>query len=262
MVDLFKLTQGSAPLLISMPHPGTFIPHELAARLSQPALRLPDTDWHMERLYDFATALGASTLVATHSRYVIDLNRPPDDASLYPGQDTTALCPIDTFDREPLYLGGPPHAIEIESRVARYWQPYHAALQAELDRMRSSHGSVVLWDAHSIRSVVPRFFQGRLADLNVGSAQGKSCDRSIVQRVMQVAQKHPQYTSVLDGRFKGGYITRHYGRPDAGVHAVQLELAQLTYMEEAYPFTFDEQRASELQVVLREMLETLIDHRS
>lgn len=251
----FELRRGTAPLLISMPHPGTLLPPDIADRLTDAALRLPDTDWHLPRLYDFADALGASVIVATHSRYAIDLNRPPDGADLYPGQDTTALCPADTFDRQPLYRDRrQPDATEVERRIERYWAPYHAALRNELVRLRERHASVVLWDAHSIRSVLPRFFAGRLPDLNFGSAGGAACDRNLAQLLLRIAGNHPRYSAVLDGRFKGGYITRHYGQPDRGVHAVQLELAQCTYMNEDYPFAFDDGLASELRPVLNELL--------
>ncbi len=252
---LFELRRGTAPLLISMPHTGTFVPPDIQARLTDSALKLPDTDWHLERLYDFVDQLDASVIVATHSRYAIDINRPPDGANLYPGRDTTTLCPLDTFDREPLYREGQqPDDAEIRSRIEKYWEPYHAALQGELDRLRKQYGRVVLWDAHSIRSVLPRFFQGRLPDLNLGSADGSACDQSLARRLLQIARDQPDYTAVLDGRFKGGHITRRYGRPSEGVHAIQLELAQLTYMREEYPYSFDENRAAALRPLLQQML--------
>jgi N-formylglutamate deformylase len=256
MTKRFELRRGTAPLLISMPHPGTFLPADITARLTDAALQLPDTDWHLERLYDFIDGLGASVIIATHSRYAIDLNRPPDDTSLYPGQDTTGLCPVDTFRREPLYREGQqPDAAEIQRRVDKYWEPYHAALSSELYRLSKRHGRVVLWDAHSICSVLPRFFEGRLPDLNLGSAAGTACDQSLARLVLQIARNHPRYSAVLDGRFKGGYITRRYGRPAQGVHAIQLELAQLTYMSEEYPYSFHESRAGALRPVLTELLE-------
>jgi N-formylglutamate deformylase len=259
MTTTFELMRGSAPLLISMPHPGTFLPADIATRLTDAALRLPDTDWHLERLYDFAEELEASIIVATHSRYAIDLNRPSDDTSLYPGQDTTGLCPVDTFHREPLYRKGQqPDAAEIRRRIDKYWEPYHAALRNELDRLRGRHGRVVVWDAHSICSVLPRFFEGRLPDLNLGSAAGTACDISLAQLVLQIARSYPHYSAVLDGRFKGGYITRRYGRPAESVHAIQLELAQLTYMSEDYPYSFDESRAAGLRPVLMQMLREVL----
>jgi N-formylglutamate deformylase len=253
--SIFQLRRGTAPLLVSIPHAGTALPPDIAARLTGAALRLPDTDWHLGRLYDFVAELGATVIIATHSRYVIDVNRPPDDAALYPGQDTTGLCPVDTFQREALYRDGQqPDAAEIGHRISRYWEPYHAALRDELKRLRAGHARVVLWDAHSIRSVLPRLFDGRLPDLNLGSAGGKACDETLAQLVLQIVRGHSHYTAILDGRFKGGHITRHYGRPAEGVHAIQLELAQLTYMREEYPYSFDESRAARVRPVLRQML--------
>jgi N-formylglutamate deformylase len=249
----FKFRAGRTPLLVSMPHTGTFVPDQLAKRLTPVALTLPDTDWHLERLYDFLDELGASMLVATHSRYVVDLNRPPDNANLYPGQDTTPLVPIDTFHKEPLYHPGEePGESEIAQRVSTYWKPYHAMLAEELARLREKHGYALLWDAHSIFSVVPRFFQGTLNDLNLGTADGRSCAPGIGEALMK---KVSGYSAVLNGRFKGGYITRTYGAPAKGVHAVQLELSEATYMEETAPFRFDDARAQRLRPQLRALIE-------
>ena len=251
----FTFHQGTAPLLISMPHAGTHVPPDIGARLSDEARHLPDTDWHLPRLYDFARALGASMLVATHSRYVIDLNRPPDGASLYPGQSVTGLCPVDTFDNGPLYRAGDlPQPAEIAARRAAYWQPYHQRLQAELERLRAAHGVAVLWDAHSIRSVLPRFFDGRLPDLNLGTGGGASCAAALAQSLLAVAQAAPGHTAVLNGRFTGGYITRHYGAPARNIHAVQLELTQCSYMQEALPFAYLPDAAERIQPTLQAML--------
>jgi N-formylglutamate deformylase len=260
MMDTYAFRAGTAPLLVSMPHVGTRLPAELAARMTDAAAALPDTDWHLERLYDFLAALGASVLVATHSRYVVDLNRPPDGANLYPGQDTTGLVPVDTFARAPLYRdGAAPTADEVPVRVERYWRPYHQQLARELDRLRVVHGYALLWDAHSIASEVPRFFVGRLPDFNLGTADGASCAREIENAVAAVARQAPGYTAVLNGRFKGGYITRRYGRPTERVHAIQLELAEITYMHEAPPFAFDEVRAARLRPHLRAMIEAMLE---
>lgn len=257
--SMFQLRRGSAPLLVSIPHAGTILPADIAARLTDAALRLPDTDWHLGRLYDFLAELDATVILATHSRYVVDLNRPPDGAALYPGLDTTGLCPVDTFHREALYReGSEPNAREIGQRIERYWEPYHAALRDELKRLRAGHARVVLWDAHSIRSVLPRFFDGTLPDLNFGSAGGHACNEELAQLVLRIAGGHPRYTGILDGRFKGGYITRHYGRPAEGVHAIQLELAQLTYMQEEYPYSFDDSRAADLRPLLRQLLSEVL----
>jgi N-formylglutamate deformylase len=258
-MDLFAFRAGSAPLLVSMPHVGTHVPADLAARLTREARVLPDTDWHLERLYDFLDALGASALVATHSRYVVDLNRPPDNTNLYPGQDTTGLVPVDTFARAAIYRdGAAPDEAEVAQRVERYWRPYHAQLGRELERLRAAHGYALLWDAHSIASRVPRFFEGRLPDFNLGTAGGRSCAPGLSDAVAAIAQRAAGYTAVLNGRFKGGYITRRYGQPNTGVHAIQLELAEIAYMDEAPPFAFDPARAARLRPVLRAMLEAML----
>lgn len=255
----FSLRRGHAPMLVSMPHVGTAIPAALAADMTPVASRLDDTDWHLERLYDFLESLGVSILVPSHSRYVIDLNRPPDNVNLYPGQDTTGLCPVDTFDKEPLYAPGrAPGAAAIAERVAAYWQPYHLALQDELARIHAQHGRALLWDAHSIRSQVPRFFDGRLPDFNFGTAGGASCGPGLGERLRDIVATHGAYSSVLNGRFKGGYITRQYGRPAQHIHAVQLELSQITYMQETPPYGFDETRAAAVRPVLHTLLEAML----
>jgi len=257
---IYTLHRGTAPLLISMPHVGTHIPASLLQRMNPVATQLDDTDWHLPQLYDFARELGASILIAQHSRYVIDLNRPPDNANLYPGQDTTSLCPIDTFAKSPLYLAGQaPDAAEIAERVTTYWQPYHQALQAELARLKAEHGIALLWDAHSIRSEVPRFFDGRLPDFNLGSANGSSCAAGLGEQLMAAAQRHPDYSAVLNGRFKGGYITRAYGAPTDNIHAIQLELSLRTYMAEKPPYVFDDNLAGKVRPVIRDLLQEMLD---
>lgn len=256
----FRFRQGTRPLLISMPHVGTHVPPALAARFTDEARHVPDTDWHLEQLYDFADALGASVLVATHSRYVVDLNRPPDGASLYPGQSVTGLCPVDTFDDTPVYANAAeqPSDAEIAERREAVWRPYHQQLQAELDRLRAAHGTVALWDAHSIRSVLPRFFEGKLPDLNLGTADGKSCDLALAATLQGIATSAPGYTGVLNGRFKGGHITRQYGNPAGGVHAVQLEMTQSSYMQEALPFDYLPEVAAGVKPHVRRMLEAVL----
>ena len=255
----FRFRQGTRPLLISMPHVGTHVPPALAERFTEEAHHVPDTDWHLERLYDFADELGASVLVATHSRYVIDLNRPPDNQNLYPGQDTTGLCPIDTFDKTPLYAAGDaPDEAEIAARCDAIWRPYHAQMQVELGRLHARHGTVALWDAHSIRSHVPRFFDGTLPDLNLGTANGASCNPALAQTLLGIATTAPGYTGVLNGRFKGGYITRQYGNPAERIHAVQLEQTQSSYMQEALPFDYLPDVAVGVQPHMRRMLEAVL----
>ena len=249
----FKFRAGRTPLLVSMPHTGTYLPPQIKQRLTGAALALPDTDWHLEKLYDFLDETGASVLVATHSRYVVDLNRPPDNANLYPGQDTTPIVPIDTFDRKPLYRHGKePGEREIAERIETYWKPYHARLAEELARLKERYDYALLWDAHSILSEVPRFFAGKLTDLNLGTADGRSCGAGIGEGLMK---KVSGYGAVLNGRFKGGYITRAYGDPANGVHAVQLELSEATYMHEAPPFRFNNALAARLRPQLRALIE-------
>jgi N-formylglutamate deformylase len=260
MTHTYTLTRGTAPLLVSMPHVGTELPAELATRFAPAAAKLDDTDWHLPRLYDFLAELGASVIVPHYSRYAIDLNRPSDNANLYPGQDTTGLCPVDTFAKEPLYRAGEePDTAEIERRVTAYWQPYHQALQEELARIKAEHGYALLWEAHSIRSLVPRFFQGRLPDFNLGSADGASCGAGLGEHLLAIAQQYGDYRAVLNGRFKGGYITRGYGQPQQNVHAIQLELAQCTYMEEALPYAFDEDKAEQVRPVLRALVSGMLE---
>jgi N-formylglutamate deformylase len=251
----YSLRQGTSPLLVSMPHIGTHIPPELQAQYVPRALAMEDTDWHLERLYDFVPQLGASVLCAKVSRYVIDQNRPPDDAPMYPGASNTELCPTRFFTGEPLYQDGcAPDASERARRRTQYWQPYHQALQAELERITAIHGYALLWDAHSIRSQIPWLFDGVLPDLNIGTASGQSANPSIAQALQEVCAGAPQTSHVLNGRFKGGYITRHYGAPARHVHAVQLEKCQSLYMQETAPFAYAPDRAQLIQPQLQAML--------
>jgi N-formylglutamate deformylase len=253
-METFSIHHGTAPLLVSLPHDGTELPDGLAERMTPAARSVPDTDWHVSRLYAFVRELGASVIAPRFSRYVVDLNRPPDDVSLYPGQNTTGLCPLLQFSGEPVYLAGQnPAPEEIAERIDRFWRPYHAALAHELMRLRVVHGRAVLWEGHSIRSVVPFLFDGRLPDFNVGTASGGSCSAALQERLGKVLEAQRDYSFVFNGRFKGGYITRHYGAPHEGVDAVQLELAQLNYMDEV-SFAYDDAKASRLQAVIHALL--------
>lgn len=256
----YRYHAGDTPLLISMPHAGTFVPADIRDRMAEPARALPDTDWHVDRLYDFATGLGASLLVATHSRYVIDLNRPSDDSPLYPGADNTELCPTTLFDRNRIYVpDAEPDDAEIKQRTKNIWQPYHERLREVLQQKLDQHGVALLYEAHTIRSRVPRFFEGRLPDLNLGTANGQSAASELEALLFKVCQSTQSYSNVLNGRFTGGYITRHYGRPAENIHAVQLELCQCTYMLEDYPFHFEPTLASNIQPVLKQLLQTMLD---
>lgn len=252
---VFSLHQGSLPLLISIPHLGTQIPADIAATMTPVAQRTDDCDWHLDRLYAFAKRMGASILTPSYARYVVDLNRPPDGANLYPGQDTTGLLPVDTFDKEALYLDGRlPNDAELARRRDAYWKPYHAALASELVELKAKHGKVLLWEAHSIRSRVPRFFAGRLPDFNFGTSNGASAAAGVADELAAIVERHGGYTAVANGRFKGGYITRQYGQPEEGVHAVQLKLSQITYMEERMPYAYDEVLAAKVEPLLEALV--------
>ena len=255
----YQLHRGSAPLLVSIPHMGTVIPEALRGDFTARALDVEDTDWHLDRLYAFARELGASVLQPTVSRYVVDLNRPPDDTPMYPGASNTELCPTRFFTGDPLYREGFALAADEKARRrATWWQPYHQALQEELGRLKAQHGHVLLWDAHSIRSEIPWLFEGVLPDLNIGTNAGASAAPSITEAVSAAAAREPRYTRAVNGRFKGGYITRHYGRPAEDVHAVQLEMTQKSYMREAPPYDYLPDRAAQVQPVLRSMVEAAL----
>ena len=258
----FTLSEGDAPLLISVPHAGTEIPDELRASYAAEALELPDTDWHVDRLYAFAADLGAGLLVACESRYVIDLNRPSDDAQMYPGANNTELCPTRSFAGDTLYVNGStPDTAERARRIAAYWQPYHDALAQALERVRTVHGHVVLLDAHSIKSELPWLFEGTLPHFNLGTAGGSSCRPALRDELAAALASDPGFSSVVDGRFKGGQITRSYGRPETGVQAVQLELAWRSYLDERSPSAWDDGQAGKAAPVLRRFVETLVDWR-
>jgi N-formylglutamate deformylase len=260
--DTFAVHQGSVPLLISFPHIGRLIPDDQRHRYTPRALDSEDTDWFLDRLYSFARPLGASLIAPWYSRYLIDLNRSSDNAPMYPGQNNTELVPTRHFSGDAIYRPGhEPDAAEIARRITHYWQPYHDALAAELARIRATHGQAVLFDAHSICSELPWLFEGRLPNMSVGTASGASCAPALCDAVMHVFEEQETYTHVLNGRFKGGYITRHYGDPANGVHAVQLEMAWRSYMDEQPPFRWDDTRAAQVTPLLWRVIETLVGWR-
>ncbi len=257
-MPLWALHRGETPLIIDVPHAGTHIPEALQRGMTGVARELDDTDWHVEKLYDFVRAEGATLLCATHSRYVVDLNRDPAGAPLYPGADNTELVPTRTFANQALYGDRQmPDSAEIDSRRATYFDSYHAALRAEIDRVRARHGYVLLLDGHSILSEVPRFFRGRLPDLNLGTANGSSCALSLEQCAAQIIGDSRGFTFAVNGRFKGGWITRHYGEPERSVHALQLEIAQACYMDETPPYPWNATRAEPLAAVLHRLCAAL-----
>ena len=257
-METYRFHKGSTPLLISVPHAGTHVPAAIADHMTPAGRAVPDTDWHVDDLYEFAADLGASTLVATHSRYVVDLNRPPDNENLYPGQDTPGLVPTDTFHKDLIYEDGhAPTEAEITERVSRYWRPYHDRLARTLEELRATHGVALLWDAHSIRSFVPRFVSEPLPDLSFGTGNGTACANRFADAVMETAAES-SYSHVLNGRFRGGYTTRHYGRPDRDIHAMQLELSQVTYMDEDETNAFRPDLADQIRPVLRACVERFV----
>lgn len=257
-MDIFTLHQGTRPFLVSVPHNGTYVPDGIAARLTPEAREVPDTDWEMARMYAWVVEAGGSLIVPTHSRYVVDLNRSEDDVSLYPGQNTTGLCPIVRFTGDPVYQEGcEPDEAEVRARVDLYWRPYHDALASELQRLRAQHDRVLLWEGHSIKAELPFLFDGRLPDLNLGTANAASCASTTQMRVEAVLAAQDHYDFVVNGRFKGGYITRNYGDPGKGIEAIQLEMSQRTYMDESQR-AWHPAKAERVQALVRSMVESAL----
>jgi N-formylglutamate deformylase len=260
--ETHTLHRGSTPLLVSLPHVGTLIPDRLRPLYVPRAIEVEDTDWFLETVYGFAQDLGASVIVPKVSRYVIDLNRPPENVPMYPGVNNTELCPTRFFSGDPLYLPGcTPGPAQVAERLTTYWRPYHDALAGELERLKAEHGHALLWDGHSIHSQLPWLFDGRLPDLNLGTVSGTSCSPALRQSLMNVLASQAAFSHVTDGRFKGGWITRHYGRPHDGVHAVQMEKCWSTYMPELPPFEPDPARLARLQPLLKALLQTMLAFR-
>jgi len=263
--DWLEVKCGEAPLVVAFPHTGSDIPGEVAAGFVSLWHARRDADWWVDRLYGFASQFGATTVRTRLSRSVIDVNRDPSGRSLYPGQATTELCPTTDFDGAPLYRdGSAPSAQEIARRTKLYFEPYHAALAGELQRLLALHGRVVLFDAHSIRSRIPRLFEGELPQFNIGSHDGRSCDAALTAAVEQVCAKSGM-SHVVNARFKGGWTTRHYGKPETGIHAIQLELACRGYIDEPdlpgeqnWPAPYDDARAAALTAQLKKILEACL----
>ncbi len=249
----FDATIGEGPLILAVPHAGTFIPPAVFERLNDRGRAIADTDWHVDRLYD-GLAPDASLIKANFHRYVIDANRAPDDASLYPGQNTTGLCPVTDFDGEPIWREGEePSAEEIEERRIAFHAPYHAAIAEAIDASLARHGVAVLYDCHSIRSHIPYLFDGELPALNIGTNNGETCSPRL-ENLVASACSDSGFSSVLNGRFKGGWTTRHYGAPEKNIQAIQMEIAQRSYMSEAPPWEYDENKAQSLRGFLKDML--------
>lgn len=255
--SIYKLTEKQSPLIVSMPHSGLKLPDALLSNLTDHARSLVDTDWHIPQLYDFVEQMDITLLQANYSRYVVDLNRSTDNKPLYPGQASTDVCPFTTFAGEPLYTQeGVVNDAAIQQRISQFWQPYHDQLQAQIERVKAIHGYAVIYDAHSIRSEIPRLFDGTLPDLNLGTANGKSCDPRFQEPIEKILSTS-EFSTVINGRFVGGYITRHYGQPDKNVHTIQMEIAQHSYMDEQ-SFDYLEDKAARLKPVLRDVIQSLI----
>ena len=253
-----EVAQGSSPVILGLPHTGTHVPDDIRECLNAEGRKLRDTDWHVHRLYDGLLA-NATTVRATFHRYVIDANRDPSGQSLYPGQNTTGLVPLTDFDNRPIWRDGrAPDEAEIARRLDAFHRPYHAALAAEIARVKALHGIAVVYDCHSIRSHCPFLFEGRLPDFNIGTDNGRTCAPGIEKAVADICTSAEGYTSILNGRFRGGWTTRHYGRPEENIHTVQMELAQATHLEtEDEPFAYDEEKAARLRPHLAEILQRL-----
>ena len=251
-----EITQGDSPVILGLPHTGTYVPDAIQAKLNERGRALADTDWNIHHLYD-GLLPNATTVRATFHRYVIDANRGPENDSLYPGQNTTGLVPLTDFDGEPIWIEEP-DATEVEARLVQFHTPYHATLRAEIERVHARHGLAILYDCHSIRSHIPHLFDGKLPDLNIGTASGTSCAPQIEAVTTEVCARANGFTHIVNGRFKGGWTTRHYGQPETGVHAIQMELAQSTHLTaEAPPWEISAEKAARLRPYLAEILTAL-----
>jgi formiminoglutamase len=258
MTDIFTTHQGTSPVILAFPHTGTYVPADIAACLNHNGRLLADTDWHIDHLYDGLLA-DVTTVTAKFHRYVIDANRDPEGVSLYPGQNTTTLIPQTDFDGLAIWKdGGAPDEADIAARIATFHRPYHAAIAAEIARVKAIHGIAIVYDCHSIRSKIPFLFEGVLPDFNIGTDLGRTCAPEIEAAVATGAQQASGYTAIINGRFKGGWTTRHYGQPETAIHAIQMELAQSAYLTtEAVPFAYDEEKSSRLRIHLKQILTEL-----
>ncbi|MEZ5525047.1 MAG: N-formylglutamate deformylase [Pseudomonadales bacterium] len=256
--EIFSYQQGNSPVIVSFPHDGMRLPPEIAPQLNELGKQVPDTDWYVNRLYNFLPELDVSFFIPEFSRYVVDLNRSSQGGALYPGQYETSVCPVATFDGEPIYREGcEPDAQEVQRRIGSYWQPYHDHIQSEIERIKALHGYAILWDAHSIRGMVPQLFDGVLPHLNFGTGGGLSCTPEILRRVTDIAYGQEYYSVVENARFKGGFITRHYGNPAENVHTIQLEINQSIYMQEGAAAALDEAKCERLRPLLKQFLHAL-----
>ena len=258
MPEVFEFHQGNSPLLISSPHDGTRIPSELISRFTDAGNSNSDCDWFVSKLYNFINKTDISYIKAEYSRYVVDLNRSPEGELLYPGLMETGICPLTSFNGDPIYANRKePDESEIQARIESYWLPYHNHILSELERIKKIHGHVILWDAHSISGEVPLLFDGLLPDLNIGTANGASCHPSLIDELMKIAKEHSDYSVVLNKRFKGGYITRQYGDPENNINSIQLEINQNNYLKKSEPKEIDDEKAEKLSALLQLFIQFL-----
>jgi len=257
--NVFSYQQGSSPVIVSFPHDGVLLPAEIKDHFNALGQQVPDTDWFVNQLYSFLPELDVSFFIPEFSRYLVDLNRSSQGGSLYPGQYETSVCPVATFDDASIYNAGKePNAEEVQRRITAYWQPYHDHIQSEIARIKALHGYAILWDAHSIRGVVPQLFEGVLPDLNFGTAGGVSCNSDILKCVTDIAHTQTHFSVVENARFKGGYITRNYGQPEENVHTIQLEINQSIYMSDEQPAMLDEKKCERLRPLLKLFIGSLV----
>ena len=263
MPEIFEYHQGNSPILISSPHDGSRIPAELLSRFTETGKCNSDCDWFVSKLYNFIKETDISYIKAEYSRYVVDLNRSPEGELLYPGLMETGICPLNSFSGDPIYVKGKePDESEIQARIENYWWPYHNHIRSELERIKKIHGQVILWDAHSISGEVPLLFDGELPDLNFGTANGASCHLSLVDELIKIAKQNSDYSVVLNQRFKGGYITRHYGDPANNINAIQLEINQSNYLGDSLPPLIDEHKSPRLSQLLQQLIQLLVNMNS
>ena len=257
--DVFSYQKGNSPVVMSFPHDGMLLPPEIKNHFNTLGQQVPDTDWFVNQLYSFLAELDVSFFIPDYSRYVVDLNRSSQGGSLYPGQYETSVCPVATFDDVSIYNAGcEPNGDEIQRRITAYWQPYHDHIRSELERVKALHGYAILWDAHSIRGVVPQLFAGVLPELNFGTAAGTSCALDILKRVTDIAHAQNDFSVVENARFKGGFITRHYGNPADNIHTIQLEINQSIYMSDEQPAALDDEKCARLRPLLKQFITALI----
>jgi N-formylglutamate deformylase len=257
-MKLFEIIQPAAqllPIVISVPHAGTAFPDDIQSELKTSLLPPDDTDWFVHQLYDFAAELGIPVLKANYSRWVVDLNRNPDSSPLYhDGRVLTGLCTTTTFLGESIYIDERTeiNPAEVARRKTRYFEPYHEALQQLLDATKARFGRVLLWDCHSIRRVVSAIHDGPFPDLILGSADQTSASAVLIEQALHELGGGP-HSLKHNTPFKGGYITRHFGRPAEQQHALQLEMSKDVYMDDAEQ-QYDQPRATQIRAILRQTL--------